>query len=122
MEIPDGCSEGETFFAEVNGVEYEILVPNGCTSGHLIYLEIPGKHAIGKFVTPETADSLPAQVPEVSVKDMVSVDSPGEDSLFAEVTVPDGAQEGQNFIAIIDGTEFEVPVPVPRNQSGEFPV
>lgn len=122
VEIPDGCSEGETFFAEVNGVEYEILVPNGCTSGHLIYLEIPGKHAIGKFVAPETADSLPAQVPEVSVKDMVSVDSPGVDNLFAEVTVPEGAQEGQNFIAIIDGTEFEVPVPVPRNQLGEFPV
>ena len=121
VEIPDGCSEGETFFAEVNGVEYEILVPNGCTSGHLIYLEIPGKHAIGKFVAPETADSLPAQVPEVSVKDMVSVDSAGVDNLFAEVTVPDGAQEGQNFIAIIDGTEFEVPVPAPRNQFlGDF--
>ena len=116
VEIPDGCSEGETFFAEVNGVEYEILVPNGCTSGHLIYLEIPGKHAIGKFVAPETAD-MPAQVP--AVKDMVSVD--GVDNLFAEVTVPDGASEGQNFIAIIDGTEFEVPVPAPRNQNiGDF--
>lgn len=119
VEIPDDCSEGETFFAEVNGVEYEILVPAGCKAGHLIYLEVPAKHAIGKFVVPENAESLQSEVPEVALKDMVTVESAGSDNLFAEVCVPQGAQEGQNFVAIIDGTEFEVPVPAPQHGTND---
>ena len=113
VEIPDGCVAGETFFAEVNGVEYEILVPEGCKAGHLIYLEIPAKHAIGRFV----ADSDKLTVPEIAAKESQPEqheqrESSGpSENLFAEVRVPEGAVAGSNFVALIEDTEFEVPVP-----------
>ena len=40
------------------------------------------------------------------------------EEFVAEVCIPEGAQPGQNFVAIIDGTEFEVPVPVPGKKEG----
>lgn len=111
VEIPEGCTAGETFFAEVNGVEYEILVPEGCKAGHLIYLEIPAKHAIGRFVADEGQRALTnAEVPQIAEKDLVPSEETS-DSLFAEVCVPEGAIPGSNFVAVIDDTEFEVPVP-----------
>lgn len=84
VEIPEGCTAGETFFAEVNGVEYEILVPEGCKAGHLIYLEIPAKHAIGRFVADEGQRALTnAEVPQIAEKDLVPSEETS-DSLFAE--------------------------------------
>lgn len=114
VEVPEGCSSGETFFTEVNGFEYEILVPTGCTPGDLIYLEVPSKHTIGRFVAPESEAFPISNVPSVpSAKEVVG-EVATSDGFLSEIRVPNGVQEGQTFVAIIDGMEYEIPVPAAR--------
>lgn len=108
VQVPDGCVAGETFFTEVNGFEYEILVPSTCQSGDLIYLEVPAKRAMGKFAVPENSQAeLPYDIPSILTD---SENSRG--GRLADIRVPTGVSAGQTFVVIIDGVEFEVPVPV----------
>ena len=115
VQIPDGSGPGETFFTDVNGFEYEILVPSTCQSGDLIYLEVPAKRTMGKFVVPENSPAaLPYDAPSIftALSDPFS-DTSRSDHL-ADIRVPTGVQAGQTFVVIIDGVEFEVPVPASR--------
>ena len=110
VQVAEICIPGETFFTEINGVEYEILVPSTCQSGDLIYLKVPAKRTTGKLVVPEkSAAALPYDAPAFST-DASSDTGPG----MADVRVPTGVHAGQTFVVIIDGEEFEVPVPVSR--------
>ena len=109
VEVPEGCVSGETFFTEVNGFEYEILVPSTCQSGDLIYLEVPAKRTMGKFVVPENSQAeLPYDVPSI----LTELSEPSGSGHLADIRVPTGVEAGQTFVVIIDGVEFEVPVPV----------
>ena len=115
VQIPDGSGPGETFFTDVNGFEYEILVPSTCQSGDLIYLEVPAKRTMGKFVVPENSPAaLPYDAPSIftALSDPFS-DTSRSDHL-ADIRVPTGVHAGQTFVVIIDGVEFEVPVPASR--------
>eukprot|EP00438_Fugacium_kawagutii_P027640 Skav231543 [mRNA] locus=scaffold84:743484:760351:- [translate_table: standard] len=108
VQVPDGCVSGDTFFTDVNGLEYEILVPSTCQSGDLIYLEVPAKRAMGKFAVPENSQAeLPYDIPSILTD---SENSKG--GRLADIRVPTGVSAGQTFVVIIDGVEFEVPVPV----------
>ena len=110
VQVAEICIPGETFFTEINGVEYEILVPSTCQSGDLIYLKVPAKRTTGKLVVPEKSPAaLPYDAPSFST-DPLSDTGPG----LADVRVPSGVHAGQTFVVIIDGEEFEVPVPVSR--------
>ena len=113
VQIPDGCVPGETFFTDVNGFEYEILVPSTCQAGDLIYLEVPAKRTMGKFVVPENS---PAALPYDAPSIFTALSDPLSDSRdhLADIRVPTGVHAGQTFIVIIDGVEFEVPVPASR--------
>ena len=104
VRIPENCSSGDTFFATVHGLEFEILVPRGCQTGDLIELEVPSKRAIAKF-GPESASA-----PSVLDRSLGRSDGPN-DGFFAELCVPLGVSAGQSFAAAIDGSEFDVPVP-----------
>ncbi|CAJ1424300.1 unnamed protein product [Effrenium voratum] len=107
VRIPENCSSGDTFFATVYGLEFEILVPRGCQTGDLIELEVPSKRAIAKF-GPESASA-----PSVLDRSLDRLDRSDDsnDSFFAELCVPQGVSAGQSFVAAIDGSEFDVPVP-----------
>ena len=106
ITVPDDCKAGDTFFAAVNGLEYEILVPKGSNPGDVITLEVPSKHAVGKFAVPAATD-----VPSILVRDAMTSQGSSETDIFAEISVPENTYPGQTFVAIIDKTEFEVPVP-----------
>ncbi|CAE7587645.1 HET-E1 [Symbiodinium sp. CCMP2456] len=107
ITVPDECKAGDTFFAAVNGLEYEILVPKGSKSGDVITLEVPSKHAVGKFAVPAPA----ADVPSILVRDAMASQGSSETDIFAEISVPENTYPGQTFVAVIDNMEFEVPVP-----------
>ena len=121
VEIPQGCATGETFFTEVNGFEYEILVPNGCNTGDLIYLEVPSKHTIGRFVAPESSTEGPQASPGLSSdscgkENEIVAEVATSNGFLTEICVPSGVQAGQTFIALIDGQEYEIPVPAAWSQ------
>ena len=107
ITVPDECNAGDTFFAAVNGLEFEILVPKGSSPGDVITLEVPSKHAIGKFAS----NGSVADVPSILVRDTMPSQSSSETDLFVEVSVPENVVPGQTFVAIIDDMEFDVPVP-----------
>ena len=107
ITVPDGCQAGDTFFAAVHGLEFEILVPKGSNPGDVITLEVPSKHAIGKFATPDPM----ADVPSILVRDAMASQGSSNSDVFAEIEVPENAVPGQTFVAVIDNVEFDVPVP-----------
>eukprot|EP00435_Cladocopium_sp_Y103_P017666 s3584_g4.t1 len=110
VQVPDGCIPGETFFTDVNGFEYEILVPSTCQSGDLIYLEVPAKRTMGKFVVPENSPAaLPYDAPSIFTALSDPSDTSRSDHL-ADIRVPTGVYAGQTFVVIIDGVEFEATI------------
>jgi len=109
ITVPDHCKAGDTFLTAVNGLEFEILVPKDSKPGDVIVLEVPSKHAIGKFAAPESSESLTS--PSILVRDGMGSQDSNETDVFAEIAVPVGAIPGQTFVAVIDGVEFDVPVP-----------
>eukprot|EP00930_Biecheleria_cincta_P062133 TRINITY_DN4763_c0_g1_i4.p1 TRINITY_DN4763_c0_g1~~TRINITY_DN4763_c0_g1_i4.p1 ORF type:complete len:4247 (+),score=977.42 TRINITY_DN4763_c0_g1_i4:998-12742(+) len=82
VTIPAGFKPGDTFRAEVNGIEFEAEVPPGCVPGDVILTELP-------------AASRESSIPPPSM----------------EVTVPQGYHAGDDFLVVADGMEFEVKVP-----------
>eukprot|EP00439_Symbiodinium_sp_Y106_P062260 s5091_g9.t1 len=107
ITVPNDCNAGDTFFAAVNGLEYEILVPKGSNPGDVITLEVPSKHAVGKFAVPAPA----TDVPSILVRDAMASQGSSETDVFAEISVPENTYPGQTFVAVIENMEFEVPVP-----------
>ena len=110
ITVPNDCNAGDTFFAAVNGLEYEILVPKGSNPGDVITLEVPSKHAVGKFAVPAPA----TDVPSILVRDAMASQGSSETDVFAEISVPENTYPGQTFVAVIENMEFEVPVPEAR--------
>eukprot|EP00931_Biecheleriopsis_adriatica_P055709 TRINITY_DN3299_c0_g1_i4.p1 TRINITY_DN3299_c0_g1~~TRINITY_DN3299_c0_g1_i4.p1 ORF type:complete len:4166 (+),score=1072.85 TRINITY_DN3299_c0_g1_i4:109-12606(+) len=93
VAVPEGSAPGESFIAEVNGIDYELVVPEGCKPGDVVKMELP---------SPSNEES---KLAECTPKEQDAVRE------IIQVAVPEGVAPGESFIAEVNGVDLEVVVP-----------